>query len=281
MSEEIKGGDSSVTTVSDGFGFGGDTSNVVAPASVPPIKVEDSAPDKKGDGQVLVKEETKEEVKTETKQDEGKIFQKKASEKHEQVIDLLADKLEQFKSGKVDGTELKEWFTAHPELAETANRSKRVKDDYRLLMEKSVATQESQPGKDQKDEDEIRPMTLADLKAYDSEREAITLAKVLQSERQRDFTEFAVEHKVFDQDAEALKRNAEALYKANSEWDYSQAVQAAYNALNPRKASPANVSAPTGGVTMANETVAPKVDASSREGVQLMTASEWSGGQLK
>lgn len=282
MNEDNKGGGSTVATIDDGFGFNGGTTKAQSPTAVPP-KAEEPTPQKE-DGKVsdVPKEEVEKSKEVEKKVEE-KTFEKKAEEKHTLVIDLLDEKFQQLKAGKMTDLELKEWFGKHPELAETAGRSKRLKEDYRTLMEKEIPTEvvdDKSPAKAAKqDKDEAdKPLTLKDLQRYDDEREAKLLSKTVQRERENQLVDFAVKHKVLDKDVDSLKRNAEALFRVNPEWDYSEAVQSAYNALNPRKSSPTNINIASGSSKTADQ-VATKFDAA--RGEQLLSASEFSGGQLK
>lgn len=277
MDGENIGGGSTVTAIDDGFGFNGSTTKVQSPTAVPP-KAEEPTPQKE-DGQVS--DIPKEEEKPEKIEKDTKTFEKKAEEKHTLVIDLLEEKFEQLKLGKMTDLELKEWFASHPELADAAGRSKRLKEDYRSLMEKEVSEEtiekpkvETQVNK----EEEEKPLTLKDLQKYDEEREAKLLSKTVQRERENQLTDFAIKHKVLDKEVDSLKRNAEALFKVNPEWDYTTAVQSAYNALNPQKNSPININIASGG-SKSPDQVNTKMDA--LKGEQLLSAAEFSGGQIK
>ncbi len=196
---------------------------------------------------------------------------------------MLQDKLKQANDGQLDKKELQEWFKSHPELADTANRSKRVKEQYRELMEAPITQQEAskettpKKGLAKEESEEDRPLTIRELKKYDEERETRILEKALASQREDKYTSFAEKHKVVDDDASALKRNAEALFKANPDWSYDQALQGAYNTINPRKGRPNNIS--TGNLP-APESMVTKIDASAGS-VQLISSSEFSGGQIK
>ena len=126
MSNDNSGG--STTVVNDGFGFGGTAT--IQPASEP-LKAEDSAPEKGGE-QVLDKDAKTELQPKEEAPKEEKVIEKPADTAHRAVIDMLEDKLKQVNTGKMDEKELKEWFKTHPELADTANRSKRIKGTMEL-----------------------------------------------------------------------------------------------------------------------------------------------------
>ena len=267
MTDDSTGG-GSTATITDGFGFGGSTTNV-QPTSEPPVKVEDSTPQKE-DGQVSAKPEKPEEQPEKPKE---QILEKKAEKSHTLIVDMLEEKFQQLKEGGVKDSELKDWFSKHPDLADRANRSKRVKEDFRALMDKEIPATESEAPA------ESKPITLQDLQRYDEERETKILVKAMQRERENLISDFASKHNVVDKDVDSLKRNAEALYKANPDWEYADAVAGSYAILNPRKGSPTNFSVPTGGGTKAPEATSSKLDVSG--GVQLMSASEFSGGQLK
>jgi len=267
MSEEKSGGSMSIPLP----GMNGGTANDLSQASEPP-KAEDLPPQDAGKAVSPNPEKETPEVPNKEQKEETPdkpIFQKEALKAHEQVIDLLEEKFTQLKEGELDEETLKEWFVKNPSFADTANRSKRLKEDYRTLMEKPVEAQEERPSGE-------KPLTLKDLQQYDADREARVLAKAQERERDGQFTDFAVKYKVVDADAEQLRRNAEALYKANPEWDYPKAVSMAYATINPQKSSPVNISANS---LKAPENKSARVDAT--QGIQLVSASKFSGGQLQ
>lgn len=278
MTKSTQGGDSSVATITDGFGFGdGKTSNV-QPSSIPPEKAENSH-SKTEDGQILAKEtapelEESEEQKEEKQKPES--FEKQADDARARTIDLLEEKLQDNKDGKMSDLELIQWFDKHPEFGTIANSAKRIKEDYRALKTR-VKTPESQFKKEEKRDDKKdpfdRPLTLRDLE----ERDHRLLEQQLIRERKNQIKEFAIKHKIVDEKFEQLQRNAEALQKANPEWGYSEAITASYNTIKTLKGSPVNIATPN---TKAPEMVSTKIDASVG-GIQLITASEFSGGQLK
>lgn len=270
MSDTNSGGSATIPLP----GMSGGTANISTPESTPPKTEENLPPQDAGkeisstpnvDAKPAEKAVAKQENSTPT-------FQKEADEAREQVLDLLQEKFTQLKEGELNEEDLKAWFTKNPSFADTANRSKRLKEDFRNLMEKS----NGQPATESKATPEDKPLTLKDLQAYDQEREARVLAKAQEREQQREFTDFAVKHKVVDADAKQLKINADALYKANPEWDYAKAVSTAYSTINPQKSAPTNISANSLGAPESQDT---KIDAT--KGVQLISAAKFSGGQLK
>jgi len=254
-------------------GMSGGTTNDSILASIPPTaenlppqdagKVVEPAPEQVEPAKVEAQAETK----VEAEKNDQSIINKGTT--HEQVIDLLQEKFAQLKKGNLSEESLKDWFTKNPNFADTANRSKRLKEEFRQLMEKPV---ESSPS----DSSEDKPLTIKDLEKYDEARETRILAKAQQREQEKEFTEFAVAHKVVDADAVQLKRNAEALYKANSDWSWQDAIKAAYPTVNTPKGS--SVNAPTSNFK-APEVMGQKQDAT--QGIQLISWDKFSGGQVK
>lgn len=297
MSEQNSGGSSQIA--GDAFGFsGGGTATVQQQGSTPP-KAENSH---QNDGSEQVQSTQPNEAEelnvssTEVQQpqtqaqENGKVFKKQAEDNRKMVIDMLEDKFMQLQDGRLKESDLKSWFVAHPELAETANRSKRVKDRYRELMEKpvtrstseNVTIPDSQISSETSEELENKPLTQKDLAitlAKFNEEQEIKLATKLITKERQDFIEgFAEKHQVLDKDFTVLQRNADALFKANPEWDYSEAVRAAYATVNPSKGTPVQV---PNTQMPAPEMVQSKVDASIPGGIQLMSSEEFSGGQIK
>ena len=242
-------------------------------ASVPQ-QAEDLPPQEEGKAvsQTSEKVEAKEQ-EPEAKTPQEPTINNEGSKAHTQVIELLQDKFEQLKEGKLTEEELKEWFGKHPDFADTANRSKRIKEDFRELMENQAT--EPKPEKVEAKSDE-KPLTIKDLEKYDAEREERLIAKAQERERHNQLTEFAVKNKLVDDQVTMLERNAAALYKANPEWDYGTAVKAAYAVVNPQKGSPVNVA---GSSLKSPESYESKFDAT--RGGELISASKFSGGQIK
>jgi len=273
MDDNKSGG--SQTEVSEGFGFGG-TTNVQKGSE--PQNAEGSHQDRgeQVETQPNQVEDLNEPQKEVEPAKEDKVFKKQAEDNRRMVIDMLEEKFQQVQKGSLSEDQLKQWFSQHPELGETANRSKRVKEKYRELMSKpsQEKAEVAEPGEDQ-------PLTLKELKTYlhdfEEEREAKYLSKQLAKERDDHIENFAEKHQVLDSNFDSLKRNADALFKANPDWTYERAVQSAYYTINPQKGSSVNITTKTMAAPEAQST---KVDATTPGGVQLISASEFSGGQL-
>jgi hypothetical protein len=158
----------------------------------------------------------------------------------------------------MDDQELRKWFLDHPEFAETANRSKRMKDQFRTLMERSPEVRRGETKVEKVPEDEEvddtkeekkslsgdRPVTASELKKLLDDREEHLLEKTLVKEREGKAEDFAVRHSIVDDEYESLKRNADALFDANNDWTYEQALEASYGAINISKGKPMNVVTP-------------------------------------
>lgn len=239
-----------------------------------PQEAESSQP-KEGGEQVLAAEKKEEiaEQPAKGEQVEEKSFQKQASEAHRMVIDLVEEKLDQVDQGLMDEEELREWFNSHQEFANVADRSKRLKERYRGFMEAPATKAETKV--EAKIAPEERPITLADLKKYDEERESRLLAKTLSIAQERNFEKFAAAHKMVDDRAAALKRNAEALFKANPDWSYDEALESAYAAIEKPKGKPVNLATVTTSTVNTELAQSEKVDAT--KGVSLWTKEEFFG----
>lgn len=187
-----------------------------------------------------------------------KDAKKKAESAHRQVIDLIDEKFKMLQDNRLDDQELRKWFLDHPEFADTANRSKRVKDKFRTLMERSAEVRrgekkvEEAPEEEQTDDAEEekkslsgdRPVTAAELKKLLDDREEHLMEKTLVKDREEKAEDYAVRHNIVDDEYDSLKRNADALFDANDDWTYEKALEAAYTAINVLKGKPLNVVTP-------------------------------------
>ncbi len=277
MADQNSGGSTDLSSgLGDAFGFGGGTTTEEK-GSTPPV-----AESSHQEGSELKTQPEKAEglnVETPKPEDE-KIFKKQAEDNRKLVIDMLEDKFQQLKDGRLKSDELKKWFSTHGEIAETANRSKRVKDRYRELMDTAVETQKEIPPETIETEE---PLTRKELEAtlakFSEEQNIRNVSRSIIQERENQLENFAIEHKVLDKSFDSLKRNADALFKANPDMDYPDAVKAAYHAFNPQKSSPVNI--PTSQIQPPEGTQNEKFDATAPGGIQLISAAEFSRGQLK
>jgi hypothetical protein len=238
-------------------------------------------------------ETTKEGVSVEPeKPDPAKEYKKKADDAHKQVIDLIEDKFKLLEDNRLEDKELRKWFLDHKEFADSANRSKRMKDKYRALMERSPEVRsgdkkvEQIPEKDvvddTKEETKIptgdRPLTASDLQKALDERDERLLERSLIQERQSRAEEFAQKNNILDDDYKALIRNADALLKANEEWTYTQALEAAKAVIRTPKDKPMNV--------VTNDSIrgsreGPKEKVDLTKATPLSTWEEFSGQKRK
>lgn len=268
MNDNTSGGSQHVI---DMPGLGGTTQSIQQGSTLPQAE---SSVQEKGE-QVIDTQPKTEELDEPKKEEPATIFKKQSEDHRRMVIDMLEDKFRQVKDGTLSEMELKQWFVKHPELGETANRSKRVKTSYRELMERPM-TETPQ------EEVEDTPLTAKDLakhlEKFQEESEVRLLSKQLILERSNQLDDFAEKHKLVDDDYDSLKRNSDALFKANPDWDYTQAVRAAYNAIRPSKNS--TVSIPKSQIATP-DIQNNKIDATNPGGVSLMSASEFTGGQIK
>lgn len=277
MDEQNSGGSTDLSSgLGTAFGFTGGTTTKDE-GSTPPV-----AESSHQEGSELKTQPEKAEELNVPKPEEEKIFKKQAEDNRKLVIDMLEDKFQQVKSGKLSQDELKKWFSTHGEIAETANRSKRVKDRYRELMDTAVETPREIPQETSEVITE-EPLTRKELEAtlarFNEEQSIKNISRSIVQERETQLEDFAIVHKVLDKNFDSLRRNADALFKANPEMDYSEAVTAAYHAFNPQKSSPVNI--PTSQIQAPETLQTEKFDATAPGGIQLISAEEFSRGQLK
>ena len=244
--------------VSSAFGLPPETTPVQPPVedktptatnALPP-KEEGSAP--KEQGPVLPKEQTGSEEGPKP-ESQDKLFKNKAEQSHKLVIDLLEDKFSQLSNGRIDDGELRSWFDSHPDLADTANRSKRVKDRFRSLMERDEAAKynpeikEKRVAQTRPDVKEIndakpkensldgKPITYSDLEKFFDSREDKFLEKTISKQREESLEAYAASHQILDEEYRKFSEATKALYKTNSDWTFQDALDAARRALYPTK----------------------------------------------
>lgn len=207
-------------------------------------------------------EQKLEETQKENKENDKEHI-RKAENAHRQVVDMLEDKFADLDAGKLTESELKEWFKNHPEIAETADRSKRMleggvelKSKYRSLMakaakdsavsKKSVSSREvDDSNESEEQDDEDRPLTRKEFLQALEERETRILEKSMQVQRDSAIKEFAVGKNLKDESYTRFKKTVDALYRANEDWSVEEAMQAAYTALNPSKNASVNIKGTT------------------------------------
>lgn len=154
------------------------------------------------------------------------------------VIDTIERQLDQFDQGILSAEDLQKFFSDKPEVANIANKSKRVKERYRSFSEGTHPRLQINEDVSPVKEDESlptteKPLTLKDLDAYFSQKEGALFEKQLKAEKEKQFITFASERGIVDKEAEALQTTAKALADVHSEWTYDQALDAAYRAIQP------------------------------------------------
>ena len=238
----------------DGNPIQADSIQVVGPLgeAIQKEPVSGSAPQKEDEAQ---KKEGDSTVVEKAPPDEIREAKRKADKAHSQVIDLIEDKFKLLDDRKMEDEELRKWFLDHPEFADTANRSKRMKDKFRNLMERSPEVRRGEKmvpeSKEEVDDDKPeekrslgdKPLTSGELMKMLDERDERLIERSLTKERDSKAEDFAAEHKVLDEEYTKLKRNAEALFEANDDWTYERALEAALTAMNAGKPKPLNVAA--------------------------------------
>lgn len=270
-------------SVSEGFGFGGTSEKTVTP-SVPAQEGTKESPLAVPDNQEPAKETEQPVIKNESTSSDSK-----AREAHRQVIDLLSEKFADLKNGRTDDMELREWFDQHPEFADVANRSKRVKDEFRSLMSRDQSAANNPDIKSRRDEqtqeggedidDLDKPLTLKDLVAYQNEMEERTLERTLERDRDERAENFAAQRNIVDDQFVKFREAAEVLTLVNPDWSFEEAMEAAQRALYAQKGSPMDIS------TNHASNASPQSAADSRvdmtESTPLMSWEDFTGKQVK
>jgi len=247
-----------------GFGgvipFGEDadkgTIETVSPAVTEPTQVE---PVKQEEVIENDKKTVEEEAGKEPQQQSVKDQAKKADQYHKQIIDLLEEKFKSVADGKMTPQELRQWFDANPDFAEKANRSKRLKDKFRPLMQSDEAnrvnpevaakraeqTQEVSEG--EMVDDDKKPLTRKDLDSYFESREEKLLIRMSEKERKKELEEYAISKGLKDDVAIRFSKLAEVLYKNDPTFEsFDEAKEAAYTVIKPSKPSPKGLQGGTG-----------------------------------
>lgn len=253
-------------------------------AEVAPLKEEELKPiESDGAAQKVEPKETNPEVA---------LLQKKAQENHRLLIDSIQAKFDLLKNSRLDDSELRKWFDENPEFAAVANRSKRLKDQFRSLMQRDEAMRTSEevkqrrasqidPNVDEINDDESKtmaeddkPLTRSDfrelLKQFETEKaEAKSVG-----ERQKKLEDYAATRKILDKEFTVFKTTADALYEVNkSVWTYEQALKAADRAMFDTKDVPVNISGQIGMMGSGKEEA---VNAANGP-IQMFSFEEFSG----
>ena len=203
-------------------------------------------------------ETTKKEGDLPKGEDPIKEFKNKADTAHKQVIELIADKFKLLEDGRLEDGELRKWFLDHPEFSDTANRSKRMKDQYRSLMERSPEVRRGDKAVEKVSENEEvddteekpkiptgdKPVTANDLAKLLDERDERLMEKSLIKERDSKAETFAEKYQVVDDEYKNLRKNADALFEANDDWTYEKALEMALITIRPSKDKPLNTATP-------------------------------------
>lgn len=222
--------------------MGGETASKVPSSGLPENAADDS------------KNEKDQTASTTTAEENGEVVVPDA-ESHKLVIDTIEAQFELLDKGALSEEVLRSWFIDHPNIAEVANRSKRMKERYRSFMDQSTSSTGSQPKLEakqevSKDPSKEKPLTLNDLELFEKEREARILERTLSRERDLKAEKYAIDRKITDQGFDSLKRTAEALFRSNPDWTYDEALDASNRALFGGKNPP--VGAIQGGISSSN-----------------------------
>ena len=226
------------------------------------------------------------------KANEAKEFKNKADTAHKQVIELIADKFKLLEDGRLEDGELRKWFLDHPEFSDTANRSKRMKDQFRSLMERSPEVRRGDKAVDKVSEDEEvddqeekpkiptgdKPITASDLSKLLDERDERLMEKSLTKERENKAETFAEKHQVLDDEYKNLRKNADALFEANDDWTYEKALEMALITLRPSKDKPLNTATPD---SIKGTQGKPSEKLDLTKATPLMTEEEFLGKRIK
>jgi len=168
--------------------------------------------------------------------EQSKLINKKYEFTKKLLIDNIEEKFEDLRSGKIDKETLKEWFDKKPEMAEIANRSKRIKEEYRLFT-KDIETEQAKLHAESGDLDE-KISQLVDQKLSQQKQQ-------LELERKKqEAIEFASQNNIKDDNYKKLLENASALQGVNKDWSFRMCLEKANLLVNPIK--PKGITLPMG-----------------------------------
>jgi len=237
--------------------------------------------DQEGDKSTV--EKPKEEEESEEK---GEL----QGEARRMVIDAIEKRFEKMDAGSMSAEELYEFFKSNKDIELTADKSKKVKDRYRSFIKKyesgAYATDEDA---DEDEEQEVktekkkeakpgdtgyvsREDLITILSEYDDKKQNEAMYKVLRQERDSELEDFATSRGIKDNDYDALKKNATALFELNSGWTFKEALEASNRALFKTKDKPVTVSSRS---QNRDERIADEDDVDFSQGSALVNPSDW------
>lgn len=267
MSDNLQGGDSSATVLSMNVD-GSVRPDTTTEVTENPVLSNDTPPNvdnQKREEVDLLKQSIAPEQKGEDKT-APEVKQVKDYKSHSMIVDLLEEKFKDLDNGRLSDEELRDWFDTHPEFADIANRSKRsttkgeLKHQFRNLMTRDQSakhnpdlaakrTEQTKDGEDIEDDrgsptkPDDKPLTRSEMLKLLNEVNESKLEKDVIKERKETIQQFSIDRNLKDEEVTLLEKNAEALLRANEDWDIEQACEAAYNAIWRSKGEPKNMMA--------------------------------------
>ncbi len=213
-----------------------------------------------------VEQQPEVEVNTESEVqiDDGKDAQTsnidKANEAmHLAIIDAITDKFDDLSHGRITKDELKAWLDKNPLYHEKADRSKRLKNEYRTFMTQYNKSKEQQivQGAQNNNSIDVNDIVRKTVAQALAERDA------QQGEKQffTSIDEYAASRNLKDDQYDLFKKTAVALSQAGISKD--SVFTMAYNAVVPVKHSGASIQ---GGSIIQAKAPSQEVDLSSRDG---------------
>jgi len=241
MTQGSSNGDSPMGV--DAFGFGGEVTMTTPEGTVDATTPTEGETVQTNPSDVTA-EGTTESVPQKTEQPTGEseptaedTTVSEDSSERRMVIDTIETKLDKFDQGNLSKEELEAFFTENEEIARIANKSKRVKERYRAFTEGNhPKLKEETPAREEALKEEVptlaadAPLTAKDLENFFEKREAERIERTLKGERRQAFERFATNHNVVDAEATSLEKTANALMQVHADWEYGEALKAAYRA---------------------------------------------------
>jgi len=252
-------------SLANGFGFGPDE-DTTPTTNTPEVETDIPATQDSPAEVDAPTDDTSKEVEAVTV---DKAEKARLEEAHKLIIDTIEDKFTDLNAGKLSPLELEHWFKENPEFADVANRAKRVKESYRRFIE----TPRETPTTEAPVIPEDKPLTIKDLQAYDQQREDALLKKQYEKANAASFEKYVTTYDIKGEPADKLRTVADTLYKANDEWSFDDALQAAHRALYDGKRTPVGLPAGSTIPQAPSASQEEKVDLSQRS--QIISLSDF------
>lgn len=202
------------------------------------------------------------------------------SEARLMVIDSIEREFNRLDAGKLSPEELAEYLK-RPEIAEIADKSKRMKERYRDFIGKFdrgeyQKIREEDAGTTTKTEPQTEKERMLEyLREHDAQRERDLIERKLQEERNLQSEKFAAERGIKDEDFKRFEKTAKVLFETNEGWSYTDALDAANRALFRTKGSPTMVPSGTQSTVQVEKPGTERIDLGKEGYTELSEPSVW------